>query len=118
MKKINFMDFAKECDTKKEIAMIKELYDFMKTKYNIKVPSTEIIDKNFVYEFKKSLKEFDKKILGKNRYVFLNRNLFWDFIDLYVDFQYSECKQDVKFNADRNITMCQVLMFHCLDICY
>ena len=27
----------------------------------------------------------------------------WNLIDLYVDFQYSELKQNVKFNADRNI---------------
>jgi len=119
MKKINFMDYVKkEYYDIDDITMIKELCDLMKTKYNIVVPSTKIIDKKFVYEFKDSLKELDKKILGKNRYTFHNRETLWNLIDLYVDFQYSELKQNVKFNADRNIIMCQVLMFHCLDICY
>lgn len=108
MKKIDLLNYANTLDINATLELIKEFCRIIKQRTNIDISFTENIDKNFVYEFKTGLKELDKIFLGKNRYIYFQKEIEWDMIDFIIDYTYSEFNNIISIN--HNIALCELLL--------
>jgi len=95
MKKIELLDFAKNTNLNITIELINKMCEKMKNTHNINISFDGNINKDFVYEFRKALEEYDKILLGKNRYIYYQREFEWKSFDIFIDYIFNLSKEDI-----------------------
>lgn len=108
MRKIDLLDYGNKLDVELTLELIKEFCKIIKVETNINVPFSEDLNKNFIYEFKDALKEVDKKLLGKNRYIYFQKEVEWNIIDFTTDYIYNETNEILTLN--QKLAICEIII--------
>lgn len=107
MKKFNIINMAKNIPFDENDYMdqkqIINFCNFFNKLTNCGFPTNTPINKDFVYKYKEAMKSMDKFKSGKNIYIFSQKEIYWELVDLYIEFQYTKHNEE---NLEDNIKIC------------